>query len=622
MNNFLIDEELSKVFQAYYQQTNEAVVITELLSAEPLETRFIHVNDQACELLGYSREELKQLDPVSVFFKGLAPELFLSVKKRFASNRTIALNMNMDHSSGSRIQVEANCRLLDCGGRQLIYSTVRIPAEKDSGYSTLLYEKEFAHELIDTVQAFVVLLNSDGTVSGWNSFCSERTGYHFEEIRGEPFWEAASHREAREEMKTFISSGGSGGSQEASWLCKSGESIPIRWFCRKIEDEMRVLTGIDLTENRNFMQKLEESRHLLESVKIRYYDAIACGVTVQDPNGRIVFANEYAAELLGFESSSLLSMDSFSPEWEAIDHTGKPLSGEEHPSMITLRTKEEISHYIMGIYHPVKKRRSWLSIHTKLLYSDRKREVEYIIATFQDVTEKIELDNSIKEQEKLALAGRFAVSVAHEIRNPLTSILGFMKLMESGNELNAEYMRIIKKELEHIQQVTGDFLILANQENTDLELLDLGEDLLQPVLGNLLPDLEARGISIKVSSIEEPLFVHGKKEALHRLFLNFLTNSIEAITETGIISIDLKRTGQQHIITITDTGSGIAPDRLPFLGEPFYSLKEKGTGLGLLICRKILEDHNGSFEVTSSLLIGTSITILLPAAAASGIETA
>lgn len=362
-----------------------------------------------------------------------------------------------------------------------------------------------------------------------------------------------------------------------------------------------ILTFYDITDRFN----LSKANNI-------YYEAITSGIVVQNAKGSIVFANQKACSILGYDKGSIYGMTSASREWQAVKEDLSPIQPEEHPAMITFNEKKEINNFVMGVYHPLEKEYRWILVDTRILYKDEGVEVPYVISTFQDITEKVHLDRLIRSREKTNLIGQLATSVAHEIRNPLTSINGFLKMMAASNQINQTYMEIINKELERLAFVANEFLTLGRAESLSKTELNLHGDILVPVIQLLTPSANMEGIRVDYKDFAPHVKVIGVKNQLKQLFLNILKNSLEAIHFEGKITLTVTLSKEYVTVEIQDNGAGISQDRLKHLGEPFYSIKEKGTGLGLAICKKIVQEHKGEMDITSTEGSGTTVRVYLP----------
>lgn len=235
-----------------------------------------------------------------------------------------------------------------------------------------------------------------------------------------------------------------------------------------------------------------------------------------------------------------------------------------------------------------------------------------ILVVGKDITERREqTDRLLQKSEKLALLGQMAAGIAHEIRNPLTSIKGFIQLFKH-NQLKEEYYDIVLSELDRINDIVGEFLVLAKPTAavfTELDVKTLIRDVVtlfntQSIMSNAQIFVEFDGELPKVN---------GEENQLKQVFLNLLKNAVEAMPNGGNIDVKVRVEEEGKIsVRVSDQGVGIPEERLPTLGEPFYTTKEKGTGLGLMTCFKIIESHNGELKIYSEVGKGTTVEVTMP----------
>ncbi|HSO57235.1 MAG TPA: ATP-binding protein [Paenisporosarcina sp.] len=239
-------------------------------------------------------------------------------------------------------------------------------------------------------------------------------------------------------------------------------------------------------------------------------------------------------------------------------------------------------------------------------------EKEAVLSIGKDITvRKVQTERLLQKSEKLALLGQMAAGIAHEIRNPLTSIKGFIQLLKTNN-LKEEYFDMIFSELERINSFVGEFLVLA-KPSADIFVEQDVKVLIKDVVTLINTQSILNNVQIFVEFESDLPMVCCEKNQLKQVFLNLLKNSIEAMPKGGSIDIKVKEKEESKIsIQIIDQGIGIPKERIPTLGEPFYTTKEKGIGLGLMICYKIIENHNGKLTIESKLNEGTTIEIILP----------
>ncbi|MEH7250942.1 ATP-binding protein [Neobacillus niacini] len=240
-------------------------------------------------------------------------------------------------------------------------------------------------------------------------------------------------------------------------------------------------------------------------------------------------------------------------------------------------------------------------------------EIEHIVIISRDISERKKAEEILLQSEKLSIVGELAAGVAHEIRNPLTTIKGFVQLYkwENGAE---EINDLILSELGRIETITSEMLTLGKPQAVQLHRTNLRE-LVKNTLELLSPQAHMVNIQFKLNVEESSFFITGEKNQLKQVLLNVLKNAIEAMPEGGDIHINLQKGAEAEcVLSIKDEGSGIPEELLPRLGEPFYSLKEKGTGLGLMICNKIIKQHHGTITYQSKAQQGTLVEIRLPLA--------
>lgn len=221
--------------------------------------------------------------------------------------------------------------------------------------------------------------------------------------------------------------------------------------------------------------------------------------------------------------------------------------------------------------------------------------------------------DKIKQREKLAVVGELAAGVAHEIRNPLTSIKGFVQLIDlkKGAELPPFYIGTILDELDRIEQIVGELVVLAKPANEKKSQVDLSS-LLQDTVNLMSPQAAMQNVGLRVE-IEPGLpFVEGVRNQLKQVLINLIKNSIEAIGEEGEIVITATYQSRHILITVADNGKGIEPEVIEKIATPFFSTKDSGTGLGLMISYGIIHNHGGEISVESKFGVGTEFRIKLP----------
>jgi len=243
-----------------------------------------------------------------------------------------------------------------------------------------------------------------------------------------------------------------------------------------------------------------------------------------------------------------------------------------------------------------------------------------------------ELEERLRRADRLAALGTMAAGIAHDIRNPLTSILIFSQLMSLHHDdpdVREKFNRVVPRELERVQAVIEDMMELARPATMHREPVNLNE-LLTQVLELYEGQANGQGIKIDRAYDQELPFCMADRKRLHRCFGNIASNAIQAMPSGGDLTV---RTAQVSTmvfpnsglpeprpepaiqVTISDTGQGIPADRLSRIFDPFFTTKEKGMGLGMAITHRIIEDHKGNIDVQSEEGLGTTFTVHLPLSA-------
>lgn len=234
-----------------------------------------------------------------------------------------------------------------------------------------------------------------------------------------------------------------------------------------------------------------------------------------------------------------------------------------------------------------------------------------LVVIGREITDKKNAEEQLRKSEKLSIVGELAASVGHEIRNPLTSIKGFIQLLRKDEVENTFYYDIMLKELDRINQIVSELLILAKPQKLDFSNNDVIQ-LLTDVVS--LIEAQANMNNVFVQFVPQgQCWIDCEPNKLKQLFINIIKNAVEASSENGNVSISVEEVENNYIqVFVQDQGQGIPELFRNRLGEPFYSSKEKGTGLGLTVSHKIVEQHQGEIKFTSQQNKGTSVEILLP----------
>ncbi|MED4301949.1 ATP-binding protein [Geobacillus stearothermophilus] len=229
----------------------------------------------------------------------------------------------------------------------------------------------------------------------------------------------------------------------------------------------------------------------------------------------------------------------------------------------------------------------------------------------RDITQQKRAEELLLKKEKLSVLGELAAGIAHEIRNPLTSMKGFIQMMQETREVNDDYMRIMLSELGRINQIVSELLVLAKPQSHNYRPFLLSEAV-SYVISLIGHEATLNNVLISVHNNAPKACVYGDQNQIVQVLLNVMKNAIEAMPGGGSLYVRVSEAGGTVYLDIADTGIGISKERLQKIGEPFFTLKEKGMGLGLTTSMKIIQEHKGTMQIESEVGKGTIVHLTLP----------
>jgi two-component system, sporulation sensor kinase B len=236
-----------------------------------------------------------------------------------------------------------------------------------------------------------------------------------------------------------------------------------------------------------------------------------------------------------------------------------------------------------------------------------------IVYLIENMNEQIEMKQELIRTEKMNVVSQLAASVAHEIRNPMTSVRGFMQLMQKENLTKEQhlYISISIEELDRAQEIINQYLALAKPQTDQYETIDLTSVIQQSI--DVMHSYAILNSIHITQQLESCLEIEGLKLEIQQVLINIIKNAIEAIKSEGEIWISAAKNSNGFVsILIKDNGVGMTENQMKKLGSPYYSTKEKGTGLGLTVCHQIVKQMGGQIMIKSELNKGTCFTINLP----------
>ncbi|MFT4415232.1 ATP-binding protein [Fredinandcohnia humi] len=249
-------------------------------------------------------------------------------------------------------------------------------------------------------------------------------------------------------------------------------------------------------------------------------------------------------------------------------------------------------------------------IKVPLYFDDGRRKG--LVTIGRDVSKEKAAEEIALRKEKLSVVGELAAGIAHEIRNPLTTIKGFIQLQKEKGDSKTQFTDIILSELDRINQIVSELLVFSKPQSKKLKNFKVKE-LIDYVITLTSHEAVLHNVEVEVENTAKDSTLYGDINELIQVLVNVVKNSIDAMPEGGKVRIKTREINNKVQIKVLDTGVGIPEERLEKIGEPFFTLKEKGMGLGLTMSNKIVQDHKGSLKIKSKVGWGTKVVITLPA---------
>lgn len=395
-------------------------------------------------------------------------------------------------------------------------------------------------------------------------------------------------------MKQFVANGEI--REELEFHMPNGQKKLLEFTANKgIIDGFNMVIFRNVSERRKMEKDLRESEQKFRKI----FDNAMDGILLWDNRCNIIDANPNASKILKFSKQELMAnylhyyiqseqLKEVQEQWRECPDN-EELSGE-------VCLEDESGMQIIE-------------------YSAKKNVIEGLHMTiFRNITEKREMEDQLRKSDTLTVVGELAAGIAHEIRNPMTALKGFIQLLQNSmeNDQYAMYFDVITSELKRIESIITEFLVLAKPQAISYQRKSVTV-IMKETLDLLSAQASLDNVQF-VTSIEDELpQIYCEPNQLKQVFINILKNAIEVMPKGGTVSVGLSRVeGDQVLISIMDEGIGIPEDKLKKLGEPFYTTKDRGTGLGLMVSYKIVEEHNGTIEVNSEIGKGTTFHIRLP----------
>ncbi|UHA75236.1 ATP-binding protein [Paenibacillus sp. 481] len=361
-----------------------------------------------------------------------------------------------------------------------------------------------------------------------------------------------------------------------------------------------------LSSTREHVSAANGELNLLQQFAGAFLRDVNLGVIVLDTRFCLVDVSDMACQVLGWEQEQVLNC--------RMSELFGELPTEHHLVQRSLLEGVVVRNHAVPWSNGSRR-------YDLLLDSNVLRDTEgaivgaYVI--FKDVSNLRSLEEQVQRSDRLAMIGQIAAGTAHEIRNPLTSIKGFLQMFkktlnDKGMSKEVHHTEIMLTEINRINELVSEFLLLSKPKNVTIERLDLYQVMndIMPIIRN---EAVLHGVQVRYEATEVMPYVVADRELLKQVFINIAKNGIEAMVGGGTLSVTVKldQVGRWVLIEIHDTGPGIPAFLIDKIFDPFFTTKQNGTGLGLSVCQRIIHDLCGTIRV-SSKGFGTTFTVAVP----------
>ncbi|WP_275425407.1 PAS domain-containing sensor histidine kinase [Bacillus sp. CGMCC 1.16541] len=554
---------------------------------------FIDANPAFCKRLSYTKEQLlaKTLNEL------VEPECDYKIKKLW---RILHQNGTARGELPIRSQ-NGELKYFEFTTTSNIYSEyymsiMRDVTEKRYMEQQLSKSEQKFREIFENAIDPIIIWKDDGYIVDANVASARTFELPLEELIKRPLYsflncESQAFGDVCQEFETFGSI-----RAELPFYMPNGEVKDLEFTGKK-----DIIDGYNLTIFRNVSERKRMEQELRESEQKfrKIFNGSLDGIVLWNEDRKVIDANSATCKIVEMTKEEVCS-----------SHIDDFMTNETYESFVhhhyTLEAEGEADGEICLFTRGGKER--------NIEFSTKKDIIPGLYMTIiRDITEKKEMHEQIRKSDTMQVVGQLAAGIAHEIRNPMTALKGFIQLLEgSVKEDYSLYFDIIKSELQRIESIITEFLVLAKPQAVKFEKKYIQQIVKETTeLLNAQAMLENVQFNLQVDENVPPIYCEANQ--LKQVFINMIKNAIEVMKSGGTITVRTKCVdGKSVTVSIEDEGEGISEDRVKKLGEPFYTTKEKGTGLGLMVSYKIIEEHKGCIHVESELGKGTIFHVTLP----------
>ena len=607
-------------YRSLVQQASEGIITSDLKGT------ITSINPAALALSGLKRDEvigknfsqLKALNPRDI------PKILRVYKSAVTKGGKLApTQISIRHPDGTQGWIEVRPNFIMQNGRIsglqsiIIDITERRKNEKKlrqyAGNLERLVENRtrktrFLSDVASSIEQAVVVTDNEGRITYVNHAFEDMFGYKHKEIIGHDMsvlgyveTDQGRHNEVFYALKSRRY-----WSEERLYNRKNATAFQASVFISTLRDKLGKAIGrlsliTDITEKRNLEDRLHRSEERLR----RIFDNAPVAMILTDANGRYVEVNDAQCRLSKTSREELQKQNYLNQLDQSLQQSFKTaLQGRviEEEGWYTT-TSSRLTYWVRTIFAPV---------------FDSNGKVNGVIILSEDKTEKKRLEEQLFEQSRLAFIGATAAMVGHDLRNPLQAIINTLYLLkrktntaipsQADRQDVEKITETLEQQVDYMNKIVSDLQDYARPVKLDLTETSIQDLIDESLMTVTIPD------NIEVSKTYDPNLTKLSFDRTHmkRVFINLITNAIQAMPEGGKLTIRSSKTEKAALIIIRDTGSGIPRENMDRLFQPLFTTKAKGQGLGLAVCNRLVGTHGGEITAESEPDKGSTFTISLP----------
>jgi len=547
---------------------------------------FVDANPVACEMLGYKREELLQMGLKDLTHSENRKKAF-ELMAKLREQGTLRREISMLTRNRLEIFVELNATVMPNGN---LLGSIRDVTERKRAEETLRQSEERFYKTFSATPNPMAINTLDGRYVEVNNSFTSIVGYRPDEVLGLSPNDLNIFVNPDTLVKALEMLGSEGKIRnfEAYIRTRSGEKRFGLFSADIIElaGNKYILTIFyDITERKKMEEELRKREQFLSSI----FESIQDRLSVLDTEFNIIRTNNKVEQAYSHE------LPLIGKKCYKVYH-GEDTICVGCPGLKAMGNREP-AQAIISVRDPSGNNKGWLDHYCYPFIDITTGDLTGVIVYARDITEKLRVEQELARMERFHLVGQMAAGIGHEIRNPMTAVRGFLQLLQNKREYvhHKDYFELMLSELDRANSIITEYLSLARNKPANLAEHNLSAILkvLQPLI---MAEAMDAGMDLSIETGDVPMLQLNENE-IRQLILNLVKNGFEAMDCGGKLEIKTYTANAEIILSVKDQGTGIRSDILEKLGTPFLTTKDKGTGLGLVVCYGIAARHNAVISI-------------------------